>query len=345
MVESGRSQDAMSASAVGTAYCTGGAATRAARTPRNCRRQRWPRPRRTTRSRLFADRRRRLRARDRMRADRARSARCIYCVYVVPAEGVPLALCRSPSPASPRCAIARVPGGRHLPDPRLPPPDQSDGAAGLGLVDGLSARDRRLVLRQTRRDVLPRLARRPSSASACRAAGFARSSLYTLVRRWMREGRLTRRTVIVGGGDAGEGLIHALRSAAGQRRARRSACSTTAATIARRPPAAGFDEARHGRRLRRIRAPHPRRSRDLLAADLGREPHPADAEKALGAAGRYPAVGAFQQAAVPPPLLFLYRQRAGARRVRPADRGLGRRDEMAVRQDRRRPRVACRCCR
>jgi Undecaprenyl-phosphate glucose phosphotransferase len=34
--------------------------------------------------------------------------------------------------------------------------------------------------------------------------------LYTFVRRWMRDGRLTRRTAIVGGGAPGESLIHAL---------------------------------------------------------------------------------------------------------------------------------------
>jgi Undecaprenyl-phosphate glucose phosphotransferase len=39
-----------------------------------------------------------------------------------------------------------------------------------------------------------------------------RSGLYLLVRRWMREGRLTRRTVIVGGGDAGDALVSALKS-------------------------------------------------------------------------------------------------------------------------------------
>lgn len=38
-----------------------------------------------------------------------------------------------------------------------------------------------------------------------------RMILYTLVRRWMQDGRLTRRTVIVGGGDPGANLITALR--------------------------------------------------------------------------------------------------------------------------------------
>ena len=37
----------------------------------------------------------------------------------------------------------------------------------------------------------------------------SRLVLYTIVRRWMRQGRLTRRTVIVGGGEAGESLIRA----------------------------------------------------------------------------------------------------------------------------------------
>ncbi len=41
--------------------------------------------------------------------------------------------------------------------------------------------------------------------------GASRAMLYMLVRRWMREGRLTRRTVIVGGGAPGEALIEALK--------------------------------------------------------------------------------------------------------------------------------------
>ncbi len=40
----------------------------------------------------------------------------------------------------------------------------------------------------------------------------SRLALYTVVRRWMRQGRLTRRTVVVGGGDMGEGLIRVLRT-------------------------------------------------------------------------------------------------------------------------------------
>lgn len=40
----------------------------------------------------------------------------------------------------------------------------------------------------------------------------SRLVLYTIVRRWMRQGRLTRRTVVVGGGETGESLIRVLRT-------------------------------------------------------------------------------------------------------------------------------------
>ncbi|MGE3150378.1 undecaprenyl-phosphate glucose phosphotransferase [Pseudorhodoplanes sp.] len=39
----------------------------------------------------------------------------------------------------------------------------------------------------------------------------SRAMLYVLVRRWMRDGRLTRRTIIVGGGSPGEALVQALK--------------------------------------------------------------------------------------------------------------------------------------
>jgi len=41
---------------------------------------------------------------------------------------------------------------------------------------------------------------------------ISRTSVYLLVRSWMQDGRLTRRTVIVGGGDSGASLIDALRT-------------------------------------------------------------------------------------------------------------------------------------
>ena len=48
----------------------------------------------------------------------------------------------------------------------------------------------------------------------------SRLALYTVVRRWMRQGRLTRRTVVVGGGDYRRRSYPRAADAAGQRRAR-----------------------------------------------------------------------------------------------------------------------------
>ena len=194
---------------------------------------------------------------------------------------------------------------------------------------------RRDVLRQERRRILPRMARQLLRDRTGDAVAFRRA-LFLKVRQWTRAGRLDRRTVIVGADTNGDALIKSLaaqrdsdvRSRRRIRRPRRRPRATRAVRLS---------ETRQRRRSGRIRPPHPRRSRDLLAADLGRKPHPADAQEALGAAGRHPARRAYQQAAVPPARLLLYRQRAGARRLRQADHRLGRRDEMAVRQNRRQP--------
>ena len=62
--------------------------------------------------------------------------------------------------------------------------------------------------------------------------------LYGMVRRWTREGRLDRRAVVVGGGEPGEALVDALGQQDRTRRFVCSACSTTAATTARRTSAA-----------------------------------------------------------------------------------------------------------
>ena len=95
-----------------------------------------------------------------------------------------------------------------------------------------------------------------------------RRGLFLLVRRWTRQGRLDRRTVVVGAGakrrrpDRGDVRPARFRRAH-RRRVRRPRRRPLLAGLRRRA------QARHRRRSRRIRAPDPRRSRDLLAADLG----------------------------------------------------------------------------
>ena len=118
------------------------------------------------------------------------------------------------------------------------------------------------------------------------------------------------------------------------RRVRRPQRQPRARYLRRQP------ETRQGRRHRRIRPPHPHRPRAVRAADLGGDADSRNAEEAVGAAGRHPPVGPHQQAALPPPLLFLSRRGADAGRVRGADHRLGSGDEMAVRPRRRRPHPA-----
>ena len=64
---------------------------------------------------------------------------------------------------------AGVPDGRHLSGPGVPRPREAIHAARLGVVRGVSDRHQRFVLRQSRRPVLPRLARRLLRARAVRA--------------------------------------------------------------------------------------------------------------------------------------------------------------------------------
>src|SRR4051812_47160515 len=96
-----------------------------------------------------------------------------------------------------------------------------------------------------------------------------------------------------------------------------------------------LSEARHRGRSRRLRPAHEARPRGVHAADLGRAPHFANAGEALDPADRHPALGAHEQAAPAPAQLFLHRHRAGARRGRQADRRLGPRPQVDVRQNRR----------
>ena len=180
--------------------------------------------------------------------------------------------------------------------------------------------------------------------SAFFVAGLAaligeRLFLRAMIRGWARDGRLDRRTIIVGSDQNGEKLIEALKAQDDfghrhPRRVRRPQRQPRARYLRRQP------ETRQDRRHRRIRPPHPHRPRAVRAADFGGDADPGNAEEAVGAAGRHPPVGPHQQAALPPPLLFLSRRGADAGRVRGADHRLGPGDEMAVRPRRRRPHPA-----
>ena len=119
----------------------------------------------------------------------------------------------------------------------------------------------------------------------------SRLALYTVVRSWMRQGRLTRRTVVVGGGEHGEGLIRVLRTQPDSD-VRVIGIFDDRGDDRSPDTCGGLKKLGTRRRFHRILAPHPRRSCRLLAADLGRKPHPADAQKALGAADRHSSLGA-----------------------------------------------------
>ncbi len=252
----------------------------------------------------------------------------IYAIYLGPESEAVRALFRRHLRHR-RVVDAGVPDRRHLPGAGLPRLREAVHAAGLGVVGGLPRRHRRLVLLQDRRDVLARLARLVLCLRPVRAHRLAQGSV---LRRAQMDARRP---------------PHPPHGDRRRRRARRQGDRRTAQAegfrrrdhrLLRRPqrrprrrrmrrPA----QARQRRRPGRVRPPHPRRPGDLLAADRGGRPHPADAEEAVGAAGRHPARRPHQQAAVPPAFLLLHRQGAGDRRVRPPDRRLGRGDEMAVR--------------
>ena len=266
----------------------------------------------------------------------------VFAAYLPPTEDLILALRRRD--LRHRAAVdVRLPDRRHLPGAGLPRPREAIHAAGLGLVGGVPDRDRRFVLRQSRRDVLARLARqllcqRPGRADRLAQAVVPAGAQMDARRppdpphgdRRRRRGRRECHR----GTAAAEGFRRQ-----DHRPVRRSRRRAQQRGLRRRA------QARHRRRPGRVRPAHARRSGDLFAADLGGRPHPADAEEIVGAAGRHPARRPRQQAAIPPALLFLHRQCAGARRVRSADRRLGRGDEMAVRQIDRRPHARSARCR
>ena len=228
-----------------------------------------------------ADRARRLRAHRRVRADRADRRRDLLRLCVPAIRDLRPLLCRHR--ARGRGARGhRLPGRRHLSPARVPPARQSARQAHRRLVARLPLLRRRDVLRAARRSLFARLARRLLRHRAALALRLPPDALRQgaaleprgPARPPRRAGRRRRARR-----DAGDRARAAggLRSAPARRvrRPRRRA----RAELLRRAA-----QARHRRRAGRIRPPHPRRPGAVLAADLGRGPHPADAEEAVGAA-------------------------------------------------------------
>ena len=158
----------------------------------------------------------------------------------------------------------------------------------------------------------------------------ARSSLSLVTRHMTRTGRLDRRTVIVGGGHAGETL---LRDLGQQIDTDIRICGVfddrnddrSPDVVAGYPKLGNIDDLVAMARHTRIDLDH------LHPADHGRAAPAADAAQIVGAADRYPAVGPYEQAQAQAPVLFVYRVGPGPRRLRQADRRLGRCDQEHLR--------------
>ena len=214
------------------------------------------------------------------------------------------------------------------------PPGAADVSRRRRMDAGVPDRLRRDVLSQARRPRVARLDGRMVRARALRARaracaplalrGQARALRAVAAARRHRRRRTDRRRI------AARALQERRAGGAPARRLRRP----RRRSLARH--GRGLSQARQRRRSRRVRALDAHRSGDLRAADHRRRAHSADAAQALGAADRHPPRGARQPPALPSALLFLHRRGAGARRLRQADRRLGRRHQAGVRQDRRR---------
>jgi FlaA1/EpsC-like NDP-sugar epimerase len=172
--------------------------------------------------------------------------------------------------------------------------------------------------------------------SALAALLMARVAFFALVRHLTLSGRLERRTVIVGGGEAGEAVLKALSS-------QRDTDLRILGVFDDRDDDRSPDVVGGFPKLGRVDdlvefARHTRLDLVIFTLPISAEAAAsADAAQAVGAADRHSSLGAQQQAAVPAALLFLHRHRSGARRLRQADRRLGRGAEKRLRPRRRRP--------
>src|SRR3984893_18314026 len=161
-----------------------------------------------------------------------------------------------------------------------------------------------------------------------------RRTVFLLVRQWTRQGRLDRRTVVVGADARGDALI---RSLAAQRDSDVRVLGVfddrgeerTLAQVGERQKLGTVDDLVRFARRTRI---------DLVifALPISAESRILEMLKKLWVLPVDIRLAApSKQAPLPPARLFLYRPGAGLRHHRQADHGLGRGHEMAVRQDRR----------
>ncbi len=203
------------------------------------------------------------------------------------------------------------------------------------LDPGLRPSHRHRLPHQGRREFLARLVRLPGSSPGLAIFIVFRLALARSCDAGRGEGLLERRAVIVGGGEPAEELI---RGAGGPARQRHPHLRHLRRPQ-RRPLAADrrrLSEARHGRRTGRVRPHRADRPADRRPAAHRREPPAAAFSSSCGCCRSISAFGAHQQAALPPARLFLRRQRPVPRRLRQADRRLGRRRQAALRPCRRR---------
>jgi hypothetical protein len=162
-----------------------------------------------------------------------------------------------------------------------------------------------------------------------------RVMLRSLVRSWARQGRLDRRTIVVGADQNGEQLVQALKT-------QDDSDIEVLGVFDDRNDDRAMDTCAGSPKLGKVDdiVEFARRTRVdlvLFALPISAETRILEIEEAVGAAGGYPPFGPYQQAALPPPLLFLSRRGADARRVRGADHRLGSGNEVAVRPRRRLP--------
>ena len=261
----------------------------------------------------------------------------LYLGYVAPSQRLSLGIYRGHFRHD-RDRGDLLPGFRYLRSAGVSRPAPADDADDFVLGVRVPAVHRRFVLRQTRQRGIAALALgiflcRPGGAdrrTPVPARDGARLGAPGPARPPHHHRRLRSERRKAGRGAQRPGRFRHRHP----RRVRRPQRQPRARYLRRQP------ETRQGRRHRRIRPPHPHRPRAVRAADLGGDAHSRNAEEAVGAAGRHPAFRAYQQAALPSPLLFLSRQGPDARRVRGADHRLGSGDEVAVRPHRRRHRPA-----